>query len=401
MNDGIRTTAPAPNILDRLEDLLVRRSGAISSLAPLDDFYNDESRGQGWVAQLPPNAHLPRGTAFLPRATGGRGRDRLARLKAVMEAAERVSLSTVPRESLTYGTAAELSDRLGPEAFPEPWRRSPVWARPQHWCRAVRIGAEEAGSVLVPAQLAYCPYREPDPEAMLWDPSSNGAAAAFSYGDAVARASREAFERHVILLAHYLHVGGEELDWTRLALDPGALLMGLEARTLGLRVRITCLVRTPFPVVVCVVTDPTRRFPALTTGSACGVTVEEAASSAVSEALHARRQARDFLTNVPPVAASGLETIEERVVYWGQPDAPGRLEYLFGDSTPLEGAYTRGYLDEGYAVDVTTPRLADAGVTVVKAVHPRLQPLFFAESEKLLLEEAHGSAASTDPHPYA
>ncbi|MEU7018833.1 YcaO-like family protein [Streptomyces sp. NPDC046385] len=399
MNDGVRPAAT--DTLGLLEDLLVRRSGSISSLQPLDDFYNDEPRGQGWVAQLPPNAHRPQGTAALPRATGGRGRDRLARLKAVMEAAERVSLSTVPPERLTYGTAAELSDRLGPETFPEPWRGSPVWERPMHWCRAVRIGAEEAGFVLVPAQLVYCPYWEPDRQAMLWDPSSNGAAAAFSYGDAVARASREAFERHVILLAHYLRLGGEELDWLDLALEPGALLMGLEARTLGLRVRVACLVRTPFPVVVCVVVDPTKRFPALTTGSACAVTVEQAASSAISEALHARRQARDFLTDVPPVEASDLETIEERVVYWGQPDAPGRLEYLFGGSRPLEGTYTQGYLDEGYAAEVTAPQLADAGVSVVKVVHPRLQPLFFAESDKLLLEQARRSALSTDPHPYA
>lgn len=122
--------------LGLLEDLLVHRSRSVSSLQPLDDFYNDEPRGQGWVAQLPANAHRPLGTAALPRATGGRGRDGLARMKAAMEAAERVSLSTVPQGSLQYGNAAELDARLGPEAFPEPWRGSPAWELPMHWCRA-------------------------------------------------------------------------------------------------------------------------------------------------------------------------------------------------------------------------------------------------------------------------
>lgn len=166
--------------LRQLEKLLVGRSGYVSTLEPLDDFYNDEPRGQGWVAQIPPNSHFPFGSAHSPRATGGRGRGDSARIKALMEAAERICLSTVPHKDLRYGPSAELDGCISAEEFPEPWRGSPVWQKPMHWCRASTIGTPAAESVLVPAQLVYCPYAESDEQAMLWDPSSNGAAAGFS-----------------------------------------------------------------------------------------------------------------------------------------------------------------------------------------------------------------------------
>ncbi|WP_217215595.1 YcaO-like family protein [Streptomyces sp. AC550_RSS872] len=384
-----------------LEELLIGQSGHVSSMQPLDDFYNDEPRGQGWVAQLPPNTHRPLGTAHSPRATGGRGRGVISRLKALMEAAERICLSTVPKERLRYGSAVEFDNCIPAEAFPAPWRDSSVWQSAMHWCSSTRIGRPSSDPVLVPAQLVYCPYGEPDEEALLWDPSSNGAAAGFSLDEAAARATREAFERHIIVLSHYLQLGGQELDWRDLALDPGSYAMGMEATALGLQVRVTCLVKEPFPVVVCCAIDPSGRFPALTTGSACGVSVEQAASGAMSEALHARRQARDFLVNAPVVDVAALETIEERVVYWGMAHSAGKLDYLFGNSMPLDGAYTDGYLDEGYVVDITTPLFAEAGIAVVKVVYPRLQPMFFSESRKRILGAPDQSATASEPHPYA
>jgi ribosomal protein S12 methylthiotransferase accessory factor YcaO len=327
---------------------------------------------------LPPNAHLPLGSAHNPRATGGRGRGELARLKALMEAAERICLSTIPKEALRYGSVSEFDNCLAAEAFPTPWRDSPVWRMPLHWCEATKIGSPSSTPVMIPAQLVYCPFRETDERAMLWDPSSNGAAAGFSVEDAVVRATREAFERHAIMLSHYLRLSGRELDWRDLALEPG-----------------------PMAMVVCCVVDPSGRFPALTTGSACGVSLEEAVGGAMSEALYARRQARDFLTNVAAVDARELETIEDRVVYWGQPQTIERLDYLFGSSMPLEGTYTNGFLDEGYVADITTPLFAEAGISVVKVVHPRLQPLFFAEGEKRILGDPDASLISSEPHPYA
>ncbi|MGZ2356785.1 YcaO-like family protein [Streptomyces sp. 372A] len=396
---GVRE--PLPQRVRQLEELLVGRAGHVSTLDPLDDFYNDEPRGQGWVAQLPPNAHLPRGSAHNPRATGGRGRGELARLKALMEAAERVCLSTVPSDGLLYGSASELGTCVAADAFPSPWRDSPVWQSPMHWRSATRIGSPSSEAVLVPAQLVYCPFHEPDDRAMLWDPSSNGAAAGFSFDDAVARATREAFERHALMLSHYLRLCGREVDWLDLPLDPGAVAVGLEALALGLRLRVACLTESPFPVAVCCAVDPSDRFPSLTTGSACGETLAQAVGGAISEALYARRQARDFLTHVPPVGIADLETIEDRVVHWGQPQTARRLDYLFGDATPLDGAYTTGCLDEGYAADITTPLLREAGVFVVKVVHPRLQPMFFNENQKLILGAPDQGALSPDPHPYA
>ncbi|NEY32867.1 hypothetical protein GTU99_11790 [Streptomyces sp. PRKS01-65] len=385
----------------RLEELLLTRTGQVATVQPLDDFYNDEPRGQGWVAQLPPNAHLPLGTASSPRATGGRGRGEPARLKALMEAAERICLSTVPAGTFRYGPASAVEGAIAADAFPEPWRDSPVWRTPLHWCGATSIHSPSSPPVLIPAQLVYCPYREPDERAMLWDPSSNGTAAGFSVDGAVTRATREAFERHALMLSHYLGLGGREVDWLGLALEPGALAMGMEARALGLRIRVACLVLRPFPVAVCCAADPTGRFPALTTGSACGGSLEQAVSGAMSEALYARRQARDFLAHVPAVAATELETIEDRVVYWGQPQAAEKLDYLFGDAMPLDGAHTDGCLDEGYTVDITTPPFAAAGIVVVKVVYPRLQPLFFTESKKRILGISDRGATSSEPHPYA
>ncbi|MFM9702683.1 YcaO-like family protein [Streptomyces galilaeus] len=396
-----RIHGPQPHRIRQLEDLLLEQSGQVSTLQPLDDFYNDEPRGQGWVAQLPPNAHLPLGSAHNPRATGGRGRGELARLKALMEAAERICLSTIPKGELRYGTVSEFDNCLTAEAFPAPWRDSPVWRMPLHWCEATKIGSPSSTPIMIPAQLVYCPFRETDERAMLWDPSSNGAAAGFSVEDAVVRATREAFERHAIMLSHYLRLNGREWDWRDLALEPGPMAMAMEATALGLGIRVACLVETPFPVVVCCVVDPSGRFPALTTGSACGVSLEEAVGGAMSEALYARRQARDFLTNVAAVDARDLETIEDRVVYWGQPQTVERLDYLFGSSMPLEGTYTNGFLDEGYVADITTPLFAKAGISVVKVVHPRLQPLFFAEGEKRILGDPDASLISSEPHPYA
>ncbi|MHA6763647.1 YcaO-like family protein [Streptacidiphilus sp. PAMC 29251] len=281
-----------------------------------------------------------------------------AKLKALMEAAERISMSTLPVADLAYGTTADLDGTIDPGSFPEPFRSSPAWQEPMHWCGATRIGDPSSGQVLIPAQFVYCPFDERDPRAMLCDPSSNGAAAGFSIDDATARATREAFERHAILLSHYHRLGGREVAWESLPLDPGALCMALEARVLGLELRVSCLVEEPYPVAVCRVTDETGRFPALTMGSACGLSLAQAASGAISEALHARRQARDFLGDVAPVAAAELESIEDRVVHWAQPGTSQKLDFLFGDSMPLQDGHTRAVLDEGYVADITTPNSA-------------------------------------------
>lgn len=88
-------------------------------------------------------------------------------------------------------------------------------------------------------------------------------------------------------------------------------------------------------------------------------------------------------------------------MYWGRPEAVTKLDYLFGDSMPLEGAYTDRCLAGGYAVDITTPLFIEAGISVVKVIYPKLQPMFFAESERKILGVPDCDAMTNEPHPYA
>lgn len=376
--------------------------GPIDNLGILRDFFTDEPRGTAWAAYLPSQKGTPWGNADYARATGGHGDEQTAILKTVMEAAERLCLSTVPTSSMKRATASELDNEVTkrPRELGTPWSESEHSRIAMHWVRAQHLETRE--HYVLPAQIFYCPYQEDLPQANIWEPNSSGAAAGFDQPSALRRAVSETFERHVTMSAHYYQLRGRSVSWKSLNLTTSAARMATESHALGLRIRLSIMATTPLAVVVCVVEDASGVFPRITTGSSADRTVDNAASDALMEAIFARRQVRDFLGGqIVKTQSDKLETIEQRVTYWGQENSSSELEHLFGreieyDRHPLHASS----LSSGYFADITSPTIQALGITVVKVHIPSLRKIFFNE-ERLRHSWTSSTLLTRAPHPYA
>ena len=333
-----------------------------------------------------------------PRSPGsGYGHERgPARAAAVGEALERYAAAYVPESVLVEATARELgSAAAAPESFalfaPEQYRAPgfpfvPFTADTRlRWVPAVRL--RDGAHAWLPAQLVYLGFRFDEPQIAY--ATSNGLAAAPTWRRSLLAALLELVERDAFMLAWNARLSFPLLDWQR-----SHDLRSYYARHLAPALaRLTTLDLSSvheIPVVVALVRG---RRGALGVGAAAAPSVEEAWRKAVTEAFAVRTAARELAIREPrpPFAPDfrDVRDFRDHIQVYAYPEHAGRAAFLEASDVrndPARVPRLRARVDdvvallarkdiETYAVDVTSPDVREAGVTVVRAVAPSLIPL--------------------------
>lgn len=347
-------------------------------------------------------ALLPTGP--VSRLGSGSGASRESALAAALgEAVERYSAAApATDDDLVVGSAAELgeeavsparfalysSEQYGEAGFP--YRRFTDTTRVA-WARGFALPDGEPA--LVPAQLVY--LRDAvDAEARIGPSTSNGLACHATLEEAVLSALLEVIERDAFMI-----VWTNRLSLPRLSWAGDDELLAFEARYLApTRLRYQAVDLSGFwgvPTVLGVVRSEVPATGALGVGACAAPRVQAAVSNALDEACRVQAWATDLLIRDPEREFardfSDVQDFDDHVHYYADHararaadflDASRELRHV-SDVEPLGGASVRAQIETiarrvrehgscAYAVDVTAPDIASAGVAVAKIVAPEL-----------------------------
>jgi ribosomal protein S12 methylthiotransferase accessory factor len=369
-----------------------------------------------------------------------------AEAAALGEALERYSGSFVPEDRLVAASAAELgepavdprrfalfcAEQYAAPGFPyRPFTPDAVVA----WVDGFALpGGERA---MLPAQLVYMPWRRRAPdETPIAHATSSGLACGATLEEAVLAGLLELVERDAFML-----VWNNRLSLPLLRWDGDAELERLDARYFspaGLRYSAVDLsVFLDVPTVLGVVHGPELELGALGVGAASAPTVEVAWRKALAEAFSVQRWVRDMALEEPDRLEGRAEDIgsfDAHTMHYATARRAQAAAFLDASAerrptnevAPLEGGdvlaliegVTRRLAAHGasaYAVDVTSPDLAGAGLHVVHVVAPELCALDVVDGARFLggtrLYEAAYEAGlvprpltrtdlNRDPHPF-
>lgn len=388
---------------------------------------------------------LGRSLAHLDGGGGGSGATWEQSLAAALgEVAERYAATFVPSHALVTATAEELG-----EAAVEP-RRFALFHPAQYGCgfpfepftRSTRLRFARGFSLVdgrpayLPAQLVYLGRPDAAAEPLVGYSTSNGLACGASREEAVLSGLLELVERDAFMITWYARLSLPQLDWggsARLRELDDAFFAGT-----GGSYRVVDLSAfLDVPVVLAVVRGE-GRLPAVSVGAAAAASVEEAWLKALGEAFAVRIWGEFLLHEQPDrrfePGFGDIETFADHVHLFARREHAFRADFLTASrerravaevprlegERPLERIRAlvarlaaRGM--EAYAVDVTSPDIAEAGLAVVKVVVPELCPLDVHQHARYLgaprlrrvplelgLRQAELELAelNPDPHPF-
>jgi ribosomal protein S12 methylthiotransferase accessory factor len=328
---------------------------------------------------------------------GGCGATRVeAAAAAVGEALERYSLSHVPHERLVVATAKEL----GPAAAdPE---RFALFSPSQHatpgfpfrpFTRDTRVAWIEGTSVpegaraWLPAELVFLGDASTG-ERPIGYATSSGAACGSVRTDTLARGLCELLERDAFMIVWAARLSLPRLDW-----DRDARLRLLDERYFALSglayaaVDLSAFHR--LPSVLAVVRAPAGYPGALGVGAGTAPTIEQAWFKALSEAFSARAAGAKLLLVGPGLDDDGAEIVsfEDHIRFHADHRRARAAAFLDasrlrrptsavpelpGDRVEELAARVAAAGSSAYAVDVTSPDVAELGLVVTKVVAPEL-----------------------------
>lgn len=405
----------------------------------------DESRLVGCGAlvadPLDPSGQRPTGHSggshWLPDA---------ARAAAIGESLERYSASYVPAERVVLATAAELGpEAVDPASFalfhPRQYATTAFPFRPfdrdttVRWTRGFAL--PDGDPVWLPVQLVYLPLAQPDAgEAMIGYATSSGVACAATPEEAILSALFELVERDAFMLVWSNRLSLPLLDWS----GDGELRRLDERYFAPAGLRYAAVDLSAFlglPAALGVVHGTRGELGALGVGAGCGSTVAVAWRKALAEAFDVRAHVRDALFEDPSLLgrpAADIGSFDDHIFFYGDEGRAAAAAFLDAstarrstlDVPPVPGANMLEQIEAvvdrlashgvaAYAVDVTSPDVAAAGLFVMRVVCPQLCPLDVVDKARFLggrrlYEAAFGAGLvrrplglddlNPDPHPF-
>jgi ribosomal protein S12 methylthiotransferase accessory factor len=335
--------------------------------------------------------------------SGGYHHDRRAATAAALaETAERYSATFVPVDGIVTASAAELgTDAISPERFALFHRRQyetdgfPFVRFTDEtvlrWTRGYALPEREP--VWLPAQLVYLGWSDrPADEPRVGFATSNGLACGATPEEATVAALLEALERDAFMIVWYARLSLPLLDWS--ADDELRQHAARYFEPTGLRFAAVDLSRFWNVPTVVGVAHATNHG-ALGVGAAAATTVHDAWRKALAEAFAVRTWGRvrslDAHGLPPEVRFADVRTFADHVELYARHEYAARAAFLDGSrerratagvrpvpaATPeralgalVDRVRAAGYTP--YAVDVTSPDVREAGLTVVKVVVPEL-----------------------------
>lgn len=369
---------------------------------------------------------------------GGTGRTRSeAASAAVGEAIERYSATYVPTERLVVAAARELPGAVTPERFALFSERQLVSAgfpyRPftAETTIAWVEGCELPGGspAYLPAELVYLGAATPPGTATVGYATSSGLACGETPLETRLRALFELLERDAFMLVWAARLSLPLLD--------GGPLAGSFERTGLMYSAVDLSAFHRVPTVLGVVRAPTGFPGAVGVGAAAAPTVERAWWKALAEAFACRSAGAKLAlleAGADSSAGLGVATFEDHIVRYA--DHANACATAFLDAGParpasdevasLEGSGEADWLEalclrvqaagsSAYAVDVTSPDVAELGLTVSRVITPELCRLDVSHDARFLGGSRLYEAASRlglrpdvlteddvnpDPHPF-
>ena len=323
-----------------------------------------------------------------------------ARTTAICEAAERYSASIADPDAIVVATARELGARaVDPRRFAlfsERQYRDPGFGYTRFdldtrlaWIEGRSLPDGDARRL--PAQLVHLVRRDDEPR--IAQVTSSGLACGAKTADATLAALLELVERDAFMIT-----------WkARLSLP---LLEGYDASCVaptGLTHRVVDLSAFwDVPCAAAVVQSTVAGTAPLGVGAAAASTIERAATKALDEAARVRTWADALRRGEVPMPAR-IVSFEDHIRFYAEPANAPRADFLDvsairrhvdavarlpgGSADTRIEAICRRLAQRGasaYAVDVTSPDIAEAGLSVVRVVAPELCALDVEHDAQLL-----------------
>lgn len=337
------------------------------------------------------------------RSGAGAGRSREEAVgAAVGEAIERYSASFIPHERLLVATAAELGslapDPAGFGLFAESQYVLPGFAYTRFtretllpWIDALDLTTGDR--TWIPADLVFLQdVGQPDRRRIGYATSS-GLACAATAEDALERALLELLERDAFMIAWWRRLSPPRLEWSAHpwleAVDQRYFCpTGLEYAALDLSSL------HDLPIVAGIVRGAAGSGAALGVGAAAAPRVEDAWWRALAEAFASRSACRKLRLLDPGRTyaddGSDVACFDDHICFYGEEERAELAAFLWSSSetraaadTPALSADKEERLAQlvqrveragsrAFAVDVTAPDVAAAGLSVIRAVAPGL-----------------------------
>ena len=349
-----------------------------------------------------------------PAHNGGSGMSRERAIgAAVGEAIERYSAAYVPRDRLVAATAAELGPRAAdPSSFglfaESQYARAGYPYSPftdatrVSWVDGVDLATGEAA--WIPAELVFLADVDPVEGTRIGYATSSGLACGASAGEALERALLELLERDAFMIAWWRRLSPPHLDWSSHRRMTAIDRRYFEPTGLPYYALDLSWVHE-LPIVAAVVRAPGSGA-ALGVGASANATVEEAWWHALAEAFASRSACRKLRLLDPEHRyaddGSDVTSFDDHIRFYGDDERADRASFLWSgrekrpvDAVPMlsrdAGERRAEFLariartgSRAFAVDVTAPDVAGAGLHVFRAVAPGLCPLDAAHDSRFL-----------------
>ncbi len=342
-----------------------------------------------------------------------------AKVRALGEYIERYCLETISQELNVLPFNNVSSSALDPAQFIN-FRDEDLDFRKEEYIKRIRqtliswvtgTNLKDKKTTLIPAQLVYVGTRLDEP--LIRPQISTGAAAHEVREKATLNGILECVERDAFMLRY---LAGDAVPQIKLEGRLKELKDYFERYKLELKI-YDITTDLGIPSFMSVNIDRTGIGPAVSVGLKSGLVPEEAIYGAIIESQQVRQWIRFLFVQdrSPKIALSEIDSIKKRGYFWYNVDMINKLDFLNGPFERTKPSKlnnledTLNHLaDKGisiYEVDITAPQVRDAGFNVIKAVVPKLHPLFLDErypcfySERL---ESHlnGRKINSLPHPF-
>lgn len=329
----------------------------------------------------------------------------LARRKAICEAAEHYAASVLCRNHFRVTSARSLgSDAIDVGALPRRTflrdgtlgSHAVALDDPIRWVKGWRLPSFD--EVWVPAAMVYLWLSDRSPAETFWPALSTGAAAHPNPSDAISHGLLECVERDAVALWWLTRSPGTDITRMPAGQPLSELRMSIDNSMLSLRLYDITRSDVDIPTVLAIARGSPPYFAGTTVGASSSLDFGASSVKAILEAIQVQVMLRGVISgtcSVPLIARgaafmaapqrAGLFSFVDIAVRYRQCSRPNLV--------PQEDPHWRTLVDRlasvglvAYVVDLTTEDLRDVGLTAVKVIVPKLQPLNFGMSMPFLSE---------------
>lgn len=334
--------------------------------------------------------------------------------RALAEALERYSLSHYDPQNFIQGTFEDVKyknplDIRKLENFSKKQLQDPVYFKNHYFNHKTKFGWVSAKSLLdlqerlVPAQLAFLFYETGEGEPIIRQTTTNGAAAGSSWEMAAHNAICENIERDSLMIFWFNRLAPPKIDLSSITDQKTKDVINQCRRY---RINLTLFDITTdlnVPVFLGMVLDDIKGRYAVHVSPRADLDSDAAIFHAIVDSLKvgvSKNVSMDEI-NAAGRKAPNLCTLEDRKLFWANPERRKDIEFLFEGPTrtvPENNFGATSYSEklaelkrifksrqsEICLVDVTAPIARESGLTVLMSIIPELYPLYLNEHFKYL-----------------